>query len=737
MKSLSRRDFLKSSLATAGLTLAVSIGPFGYRIVNASQGGGGSAGPAPHLKPNVWFEIAPDGTVTISIPSSEMGQGVRTSLAMIVADELEADWQSVRAVQSPAADPFKSPLLGAQVTVASASVRGFYAPLRKAGATGRAMMLAAAAQTWDVPEEECEALNGAVKHGKSGRTLAYGALAGKAAELPVPPEPPLKKESEFRYIGKSMPRVDIPEKVSGEGVFGLDVDLPGMLYAALARPPAYGAKPSSFDQAAAEATPGVRKVVQTPNGIAVCAETLAAAWKGREALKAQWSPGSHPEMNNASIEKQFLEDLEKAGAVAANVGDAAQAVAGAPKKVEATYFVPFVAHATMEPMNATAHVQADRCDLWVPTQGQTLAQNVAAKLAELPPANVHVHTTLLGCGLGRRSRPDFVMDAVVASKATGKPVKVVWTREEDIRYDYFRAATAQRIRAGVDEEARLTGWSHKVACSSILRFANPAAIKNGVDLYSLWGIVDAPNAPTHGNTAYGFPNFHVEQVLSDLPVPVCPWRSVQNAPNAFVVECFLDELAHAAGKDPVEFRLPLLANNMRARRVLQAAAEKAGWGKAAAKGKGRGIAQHACFGSYVAQVADIAVDEKTGRIRVERVVAAVDCGPVVNPDPLIAQIEGSIILALSTTLKEHIRFESGGVKSANFDDYPILTMSETPEIEVHIVKSTEAIGGIGEVGVPPTAPAVANAFFNATGARVRRLPLNPSTVLEALKTRKS
>ena len=723
--TISRRSFLKIT----GLTIGVSLTPFGYSLMNASAQKEGA------FKPNVWFEITPDNLVTVTIPGSEMGQGIRTALPMIVADELEADWKKVRFLQAPAADPFKNPLMGAQITVASATTRGFYEPLRKAGAAGRAMLVKAAAQTWKVPEEECTAFNGTVKHKKSNRTLTYGKLCQKAATFEVPKDPPLKQESEFRYMGKPMARLDIPEKVSGKAVYGLDVNVPDMLYGVIARPPAYGAKPASYDQKAAEAVKGVRKVAPTPNGIAVCAETLDAAWKGRDALKVQWDKGSHPDMNSDFVEKTLREGLDKPGAVATNVGDVKKALGEASKKVEAIYYVPVVAHVTMEPMNATAHVQSDRCDVWAPTQNQTGTKMIASKLSGLPPDQVHVHTTLLGCGLGRRGGSvDYIIDAVAASKAVGKPVKVVWSREEDIKNGFLRAAYCQRVEAGLDPQGHVTAWSHKLACTSILKKANPAAIKDGIDIYCLWGIFDYPNTPQLSHTVYEFPNFYVEQVLSDLPIPPCPWRSVTNAQNAFVVESFMDELAHAAGKDPLEFRLQLLSKNMRARRVLQTAAEKAGWGKPVPKGKGRGIAQHSCFGAYVAQVADVSVNEN-GVVKVDRIVAAVDIGPVVNPNAVLAQIEGSIVEGVSTTLKEQVEFANGGVKSANFDDYKILRMSEIPEIEVHLVKSSEKIGGIGEPGVTPTAPAVANAVFDATGARIRRIPLTPEIVLAAIKNK--
>jgi isoquinoline 1-oxidoreductase beta subunit len=722
--SISRRTFLKAT----GLTIAVSVTPFGFSLTNASAQAEG------FFKPNVWFEITPDNKITITLGISEMGQGSSTGLPMIIVDELEADWKQIRIKQGPASPAFKNPVFDDQITVGSASVRGFYEPLRKAGAAGRAMLIKAAAETWKVPEGECKASMGTVQHAKSGRTLTYGQLSLKAAKLEIPKEPPLKKESEFRYIGKPMPRLDIPEKVAGKAIFGLDVNVPDMLYAVIARPPAYGAKPISYDQKAAEGVRGVRTTFPTPQGIFVCAESLDAAWKGREALKVKWDQGTHPAMNTDSIEKHFMEGLNKPGAIAKNVGDVKKALSGASKKVEAIYFVPFVAHATMEPMNCTAHVQKDRCDIWAPTQAQILGQIFASQVSGLPMDKIDIHTTFLGCGLGRRgSFPDFIIEPVIASKAVGKPVKVVWSREEDIKYDFYRAATCQRIEAGLDAQGRLIAWSHKVACSSILKFLNPDWIKDGIDSFSLWGIFDFPDSPGLSHTVYEFPNFYVEQYLSDLPIPVCPWRSVQNAPNAFVMECFMDEMAHAAGKDPVEFRMHLLSNNMRARRVLQTAAEKGGWGKPIPKGKGRGIAQHSCFGSYVAQVADVSVNEKDGTIKVDRIVAAIDCGPAVNPDSVVAQVEGSVVEGLSTTLKERVEFANGGVKSANFGDYKIIRMSEIPTIEVHVVKSNEKIGGVGEPGVTPTAPAVANALFNATGVRIRRIPLTPKVVMDALK----
>jgi isoquinoline 1-oxidoreductase beta subunit len=389
----------------------------------------------------------------------------------------------------------------------------------------------------------------------------------------------------------------------------------------------------------------------------------------------------------------------------------------------------------MEPINCTAYLQNDRCDVWAPTQGQSIAQMVASQVSGLPPDKVFIHTTYLGCGLGRRAAPDFVAEAVIASKIAGKPVKIVWSREDDIKYDQFRAAVCHRIEAGLDGEGKVVGWFHKLACGSIGKGMGPDAIKDGVDEMSLWGIKGG--GPFKCDTAYDIPNFYVEQYLSDLPIPVSPWRSVQNAPNAFGMECFMDELALKAGKDPIEFRMQFFGNNMRARRALQTVAEKAGWGQALPKGKGRGIAHHYCFGTFVAQVADVSVNEKDGTFKVDRGVAVVDCGPVVNPGPLVAQIEGGIIMGLSTVMKEQVEFAQGGVKSSNFDNYKLITMGVIPKIEVHIIKSSEPIGGIGEPGVPPVAPAVANAIFNAIGARVRRIPITPQVLMEAIRNKEA
>jgi len=711
----------KKILGQVGITIAGSMTPNGNKssVVQAVEKTSSDG-----FRPNVWLQITPDNIVTVMVGKSEMGQGVSTSLPMIVADELEADWKQVRFKMAPAGEEYKDPVWGMQTTGASTSLRHMFWPLRKASAAAREMLVRAAAQTWGVPRNECEAYRGRVKHKKSGRSLTYGQLSQKAAKIPIPPNPALKKESQFRLIGTSMPRLDVPDKVNGSAIFGIDVFVPGMLYAAVTRPPAYGAKAISYDRDSAEKVTGVRKVVDLNRGIAVCGDTLDAAWKGRDALAVQWNKGEHPDMNRQSLEKIFIQHLNKQGMPARNVGDGELAMSHAIKKIGATYVLPYLAHATMEPMNCTAHVRPDTCEIWAPTQDQSGTLQVAAKATGLKPEQIYVHTTYLGGGFGRRLESDFVEEAVQVSKAMGNPVKLMWTREEDMQNDFYRPATCSKIEGGIDSKGRLIAWIHKLVGPSIFTRVYPPMVKNGVDPVAVEGAVDM---------RYEIPNIHLEYVRIDVPVPVGFWRSVGHSHNAFAVESFIDELAHATKKDPLEFRLHLLKRHPRARRVLEAAAEKAGWGRPMTKGHGRGIAQHFSFGSYIAQVAEVSVNKEDGMIRVHRIVCAVDCGPVINPGIIAAQMEGGIIFGLSGALKERVSFAHGGVQSTNFHNYGILRMSETPEIEVHIVKSDAKLGGIGEPGVPPAAPAVANAVFDATGIRVRRLPMKPETVMEAIK----
>ncbi|MGB7572694.1 MAG: xanthine dehydrogenase family protein molybdopterin-binding subunit [Thermodesulfobacteriota bacterium] len=718
MKTLiSRREFLKTTLAGAGLTIAASMTPFGSRLLSAQEVKKGL------FNPNVWIQITPDNIVTIVVNKSEMGQGVSTSLPMIAADELEADWKQVRFLEAPGGNKYIDPNWGMQLTGGSTSVRHMFEPLRKASAAAREMLRTAAAQTWGVSVNECAASKNTVRHTKSGKSLTYGQLCEKASQLPVPENPPLKEESQFKLIGTSMLRLDVPDKVSGKAIFGIDSFVPDMLYATIARPPTIGAKIVSYDKVAAEKIPGIQKVASIDQGIAVCATALDLAWKGRDALKAKWDKGSNPELNNEMLEKTFLDHLKKEGTIALNRGSAENALTQAVKKIEATFVLPYLAHVTMEPMNCTAHVTENRCDIWVPTQNQSGALQVAQKLTGLKPEQIHIHTTYLGGGFGRRGFVDYVEEAIQISKATGKPIKLIWTREEDIQSDFYRPAYCCKVEGGIDAKGRITAWSHKIAVQSIFEHFAPQMIKNGIDPAAVDGIAEME---------YEIPNLHIEYVKMDLPIRVGFWRSVGNTQNAFVKETFIDELAQAAQKDPLEFRLKHLKNPS-ARRVLQVAAEKAGWGKPSPKGQAQGIAHHFSFGTHVAQVAEISLNKREGSIKVHRVVCAISCGPMVNPNIIIAQMKGAIIMGLSAAMKEKIDFANGGVQTANFYDYNELRMNEAPEIEVHLVKSKDKIGGIGEPGLPPIAPAVANAVFKAAGIRLRNLPMIPETVLKAMK----
>ena len=718
---LTRRQFLK--MAGTGLAIAVVSTSDGLRLLSPAQ----AAEEPVSFHPNAWLKVLPNNTVVVVVSKSEMGQGVYTSLPMIVADELDADWKNVTMESAPAGDAFKDPEFGMQATGGSSSIRHMYEPLRKAGAAAREMLLTAAAQEWGVPVNECAVSQGRVRHLKGTRMLTYGDLSSRASKLPVPQNPVLKKESELRYINTEVPRLDIEEKVNGTARFGIDSFIPGMVYAAIARPPAFGADLASSNQAAAAAVPGVKAVVSIHNTVAVCADSIDAAWKGRDALKANWRDAPHPEVSTPALEKTFLDALNTSGITAKKEGDVAGALSTAVKKVDATYILPFLAHATMEPMNCTVNVRADGCDIWAPTQNQTGVLASAVAITGLKPEQINVHTTFLGGGFGRRFERDFVEEALLLSKSTGKPVKLVWTREEDIQNDFYRPMNASRIKGAIDKSGKVTAWSHTIACPSIFARVFPQMMKNGIDNAAVEGVE---------NLEYGIPNLLVEYVRLDTAVPVGFWRSVGSSHNAFTVESFVDELANAAGKEPLEFRLGMLAAHPRAQRVLQAAAEKAGWGKPLAKGQARGIAYHLSFGSYVAEVAEVSVDRKTGAITVYNVTCAVDCGSVVNPAIVKAQMMGGLTMGLSAALKEKVELAGGGVKSSNFADYELLRMSEAPEVEVHIVKSGEKLGGVGEPGVPPLAPAVGNAVFKATGARLRRLPMNPETVLAAMKKTK-
>jgi isoquinoline 1-oxidoreductase beta subunit len=701
MKSeLTRRDFLRSSaLGGAGLLIAF------YLPTKADLHGQGVQSP---FQPNAWLQVDPQDNVTIWVAKSEMGQGVRTSLPMIVAEELDADWARVR-IEPALADARK---YGNQLTGGSTSVRTSWEPLRKAGAQARAMLIAAAAQKWGVAPGSCHTENGAVLHSASGRRASYGSLAEAAGKLPVPEKPPLKNTKDFRIVGRSLPRLDIPAKVDGSAQFGIDVRVPGMLFAVVARCPVFGGKPARFDATRAKAVKGVRAVMTVSNGVAVVADSTWAAMEGRQALDVTWDEGPHASLTSAEISQRFAKLAAGPAAVARHDGDAEAALKRAARTLEAVYEVPFLAHATMEPMNATADVRSGSCEVWAPTQAPSMAQQVAGKIVGVPPEKVTVHITLMGCGFGRRTEGDFVVDAVEASKAAGKPVQVLWTREDDMQHDHYRPASYHLLRAGLDADGRLIAWTHRVVAPSI-RGQYGDKVEGGVDFGAVDGAVDLP---------YAIPNLRVDYVMANTPVPVGYWRSVYASQTAFANECFLDEIAAAVGKDPVELRRDLLRNAPHHKAVLELVAEKSGWGKSLVAGRFRGLAVHKSFHTYVAEVAEVSL-EKDGTPRVHRVVCAVDCGLPVNPAGIVSQMQSGIVFGLSAALRGKITIDKGRVQQSNFDDYPPLRFDEMPHVEAHIVPSTEPPTGTGEPGVPPIAPAVANAVSAARGQRVRRLPI--------------
>jgi isoquinoline 1-oxidoreductase beta subunit len=685
----SRRTFLKlTAVAGGGLLIGFQL-PAHARSNGSYALGGGS------FSPNSWIHLAPDDSVTLMVASSEMGQGSMTAIPMLLAEELEADWVKVKVAPAPVHPDFNNPLSGRQQTGGSTAVRGYWQILREVGAATRELLIAAAAQTWVVAAGDCHARNSEVIHGASGRRLRYGALLERAAKLTPPPNARLKDPKDFRLIGKSQARLDAPAKVNGSAVFGHDVRAPGMLTAVVARCPVFDGKAKGYDGAAARQVPGVRHIVEISSGVAVVADNFWAAQRGRAALAVRWDYGPRADLDSAKIEAQLRAALGRQGKVDRDAGGADKALAAGGRVIEAIYETPYVAHACMEPMNCTACVRKDRCDVWVPTQAQTAAQATAAEASGLPKSAVHIHTTYLGGGFGRRLQQDFVAEAVQLSKALGVPVQVLWTREDDMQHDFYRPANAVQLRAVLDESGRPGAWWQRIA--------GPSRALGGVDV------------------PYAIPNLRVERVEEDPGVPTGAWRSVGASQNAFPVECFIDELAHAAGQDPFAFRVKLLANAPRHRAALELAAQKAGWGGRLPAGHGRGIAVYHSFAGWVAHVAEVSVVK--GAIRVQRVVSAVDCGIAVNPDGVRAQTESSITLGLTAALKGPITLKNGRVAQGNFNDYPLLRIDEMPKVEVHLVPSREPPGGVGEPGLPPIAPAVANAVFAATGQRLRRLPM--------------
>lgn len=723
---LSRRGFIATTVAVGGgLALAVWLR---REFRQAALGTGDAV-----LAPDAWIRLGADGWLTVMVARSEMGQGTATALPMLVAEEMDADWGKVRFEFAPAHSAYYNPAMRIQATGGSTSVRGAWLPLRQAGATARAMLVAAAAADLGVPATDLRTEAGEVIHPPTGARRSYASLAEAASGLPLPPEVSLKDPAAFRLIGTPTRRLDTRDKVTGRTVFGIDAGPADALVAVVARCPVFGGRVLSLDAEAARGVTGVREVVPISSGVAVVADGYWAASRGRAALKVEWDEAGNSSRDSGTTDARLRALAEGPAATALRVGDVDAALARGATTLEAEYSLPYLAHACMEPMNCTADVREDRVTVWAPTQFQAAprvvagggARGVAASVAGVAIADVEVITTFLGGGFGRRSEQDFVREACEVSKAVSRPVKVIYSREDDLQHDFYRPASLHRIHAALDQEGRPSTWRHRVVSPSILRRFIPAVVpdavahlagpmRGGIDPSAVEGIVDLPYAIDHLDVSY---------VQADLGIPVGYWRSVGHSANAFVVESFIDELAAAAGRDPVSFRLDLLRQRPRHRGVLLML-QADGWTRPLPSGRARGVAVHESFGSVVGQVAEVSVE--AGRVRVHRVECVIDCGVVVNPDTVVAQMEGGIGFGLSAALGEEARIEAGRMAQSNYHDYPVLRMAEMPAVSVRIVPSREAPGGVGEPGTPPIAPAVANALFALTGQRIRRLPIRLS-----------
>jgi isoquinoline 1-oxidoreductase beta subunit len=708
MPQISRR-FVLTSLAAAGGGLAL-----GFRLPADLAAAAAAAGPA---EVNAWVVIQPDDTVVIRVARSEMGQGITTSLPMLVAEELGCDWSKVRAeFPSPEENLRRKRAWGEMSTGGSRSVRTSQEYLRKAGAAGREMLIAAAAAKWGVPSGECRAANSIITHTPTGRTLRYGEVAEAAAKLPPPSAPKLKDPKDWTLLGTPQKRLDTSDKVTGKPIYGIDVRVPDMLYAAIVQSPVFGGTPKSWDESKIRALKGVRRVVQLPNAVAVVADSWWQAKKAADALPVVWDEGQNGKVSSASI-AEFLRGglVAPDAAILRKQGDVDTALAGAAKRVEAEYGAPFLSHATMEPQNCTAHVTPDKVEVWAPTQSGEGALAAAAAAAEVPPEEVVVHKMMLGGGFGRRGAvQDYVHQAVLVAKVVGQPVKLLWSREEDIRHDFYRPAAMAKFTAGLDASGMPVAWRVRVTGPSILANLFPQRLTNGVDPSFANGFTE--------EMAYAVPNYEVGYAMRTTHVPVGFWRSVNHSQNGFFRESFIDEMAHAAGQDPYQYRRKLLSKDPVRLAVLDAAAQKAGWDKPAPAGTSRGIALVEAYGSLCGQVAEASVGDK-GEVRVHRVVAAIDTGHVVNPEILRAQLESGIVYGLTAALYGAITIDNGRVAQSNFDDYEMLRLADMPVVETVVVPSGGFWGGGGEPGVPPLAPALCNAIFAATGKRVRSLPL--------------
>lgn len=735
---LSRRTFIRAG-AAAGGGLLVGIALQGCAVVPPAapapapaprdtkppeaavgQATTTASQDSPGLAYSGFIRIDRQGTVTFIVHKVEMGQGTFTSIPMLLAEELEVDPARVKLEQAPPDNTlYADPLLGGQVTGGSTSIRGAWEPLRRAGATARVMLLQAAARQWNVDAKECSAALGVVTHGPSGRRLHYGELVDAAAQLPVPRDVALKQPADFKLIGKPVKRLDSPDKINGRALFGIDAKVPGMRVATVAACPIVGGKLAGLNERAALAVPGVRQVLRLDNAVAVVGDHMWAAKQGLAALAPTWSGGQFSALTTAAIVAEMEAASRQEGAVARSDGDAMGTLAATPAAngVSALYQMPFLAHATMEPMNCTVSLTSQGCELWVGTQVPVLARTAAAKAAGLPEEKVQVHNHYLGGGFGRRLEVDFIVQAVSFARQASSPVKFVWSREEDIQHDMYRPYYLDRIAAALDEQGRPKAWLHRITGSSILSRFAPATVKDGIDNDAVEGARDIP---------YDIPVQRVEYVRHEPPIPTAFWRGVGATHNVWVVESFIDELAAKAQRDPVQYRLALLDKQPRLQAVLRLAAEKAGWNSPLRMGTderaGRGVSAQYAFGSYMAMVAEVAVDAQ-GQVRVRRVVCAVDCGQVVNPDTVRAQLESGVVFGLSAALWNEVTLDQGRVQQANFGDYRVMRMGEAPRIEVHLVPSSDKPGGIGEPGTSGIAPALTNALFWATGLRIRKLPV--------------
>jgi isoquinoline 1-oxidoreductase beta subunit len=733
----SRRRFLIAATGgAAALAVGVYLGAGGEKSRGADEVWGGKV---EGWAPNAWLKIDDQGVVTVRVKHSEMGQGCTTGLPAMVAEELEVPWSQVRFEIAPVEEIYKNPAMGIQMTGGSTATPTSWDPLRMAGATARQMLIMAAAKKWGVPAAECKASEGQVLHESSQRSLAYGKLLAAAARLKPPAEVALKEAKDYKFIGKDLPRLDGPAKVKGEAVFGLDVNLPGLLSAAIIQPPVFGDSLISFNSDKAEKMPGVKRVLPVGNGLAVVADKYWQASQALQEVEIQWKNAGEQNLNSDALWQRWAKLLEREDAKElAKTGEAGEALQGAAKVISADYRLPFQAHATPEPMNCTAWVKPGSCQVWAPTQNQDGAQEMAARLTGLGYHQIKVHTTFLGGGYGRRAVVDYVPQAVELSLAMKAPVKVVWSREEDIRHDYYRPASLQRLKAGLDAKGRLIAWSHRFVGPDSLSFLLPLlfptimpywlprgvrnagrwASKNVLAKIAAGDWVQAGAAPV----PYAVDNALVEYVHDNPGVPTGFWRGVAHTANAFAMECFVDEIARATRRDPLDLRLELFKNNPRMQKVVQVAAREADWKDKPSAGRFRGLAAHEFHGAMAAMVAEISL-KQGGGFTVERVTIAVDCGRVINPYIVRDQMIGGAAFGLTSAIKSAITIKDGMVEQSNFDDFPILSMSEMPPMQVHMVESDLPPHGIGEVGVPPMAPAVANAVAAATGKSVRALPI--------------